>query len=262
MSTSLAGATPQQSSTGLVSRTLVLIYGFLTYGVFHATFLYTIGFVHDVVVPTSLDRGLTESSMGTAIGINVGLALLFAVQHLIMARPWFKARWTKIIPAAAERSTFVLVTCLILGLMFLAWRPMPQVIWEVSWTPAVWLFHGVAALGWVTVLVSTFLINHFSLFGTSQVLDNFLQREPKSQAFSLRGAYRWVRHPLMLGFLMAFWSTPFMTLGHLMFAGLITAFVLVALVFEENDLLAAHGESYAEYRRTVPKLLPWPRPRG
>lgn len=260
MSTS-AAILPTRS--GAASRLAVLSYGALAYVGFLAAFLYAIGFVHDVLVPTSLAAGSAPSDKLIAILVNVSLLLLFGVQHNIMARPGFKKRWTQIIPPAAERSTFVLATVLLLFAIFTFWRPLPDVVWQLESPIAGWSLHALAAAGWLTVLVSTFLIDHFGLFGLRQVWAHARGVAPNAPAFTLRGTYRWVRHPLMLGFLAAFWAAPTMTEGRLLFAGVITAWVLFTLRFlEERDLIAEYGESYLAYKRSVPGILPWPRPRA
>jgi protein-S-isoprenylcysteine O-methyltransferase Ste14 len=238
----------------LGSRLGALLFGTLTYTLFLATFLYLIAFVAGVLVPKHIDSG-TGSSLGRALLFDGGFLALFAVQHTIMARQAFKRRWTRIVPRVVERSIFVLVTCAILIGMVAWWQPLPEVVWHVDGTAAVLLW-ALCGIGWATVLVSTFLIDHFELFGLRQVVLNALGRAYEEPRFRERGLYRIVRHPLMLGFLIAFWSTPHMTVGHLFFAATITAYILIALQIEERSLISAHGEPYRDYVRRVPMLLP------
>lgn len=257
-----AAAPAPSASRVAFGRCVALLYGALAYAGFLVTFLYAIGFVHDVFVPTSLERGAAADSTLQAVLINVGLLLAFGVQHNVMARPAFKRAWTRVVSPAVERSTFVVATVLAFALLFTQWRPLPELVWQVEQPLAVWTLHALAAAGWLTVLVSTFLIDHFGLFGLRQVWAHFRGVAPNPPAFHLRGTYRWVRHPLMLGFLVAFWATPSMSQGHLLFAAVVTGWVLFALQLEERDLIAEHGDDYRAYKARVPGLLPWPRPRG
>lgn len=237
-----------------MSRLLVFVYGVVAYGAFFATYLYAIGFVGNVVVPKALDSEPT-APFTTALAINLGLLSLFAIQHSVMARPWFKRGLLRMIPQAAERSTYVLASSLALILLFWQWSPLGGVIWEIqnpTWR-AVTL--AVFASGWLLVLVTTFLINHFDLFGLRQVWLHLRGREYTSLHFVTPGPYRLVRHPLYLGWLLAFWAAPTMTVTHLLFAAVTTAYILVAIQLEERDLIDAHPE-YAEYRRRVPMILP------
>jgi protein-S-isoprenylcysteine O-methyltransferase Ste14 len=238
-------------------RALVAAAGIAVYAVFLATFLYLVGFVGGGVVPKTLDDG-AAGPIATALAIDLGFLALFAVQHTIMARPAFKRWWTQIVPEPLERTVFVAITCAILIGMVIAWRPLPGTVWRVEGAAA-WLLYGVFALGWAIVLVSTFLIDHFELFGVKQTLAHAFGRNPEPPRFRERFLYRYVRHPLMLGFLLAFWATPHMTGGHLLFAAATTGYILVALVIEERTLVALHGEAYADYQRRVPKLFPIPR---
>jgi protein-S-isoprenylcysteine O-methyltransferase Ste14 len=247
-------STPDSRPRPLAGRLAILLYGVAVYALFLATFLYLIGFVAGAVVPGHIDSG-EPATLARALLVNGAFLTLFAVQHAIMARPWFKRRWTRIVPAAAERSTFVLVTCAILIAMVVCWQPLPATVWHVEGPLAIVLW-SVCALGWATVLVSTFLIDHFELFGLSQVVRNSLGRPPAAPRFQERVFYRYVRHPLMTGFLLAFWSTPHMTQGHLFFAIACTGYILVGTRSEERDLIAAHGESYLSYKRRVPGLIP------
>lgn len=246
----------------MIGRLSVLLYGSTCYLLFLATFVYATLFVGGLLVPRTVDAGGAATPPLAAALIDVALLGLFAVQHTIMARPGFKARWTRIIPAAAERSTFVLATCVCFGLLFWQWRPIDGVVWDVAHPAgraALWITF---ALGMGTVLLSTFLIDHFELFGLRQAVEHYLRRPARRPSFQLRSLYRWVRHPLMLGFLVAFWSAPTMTTGHLLFAGVVTAYVLVAVRVEERDLVRVHGDAYRAYQREVPMLLPWRRPRA
>lgn len=235
-------------------KILVLLYGLVAYVLFLASFLYAIGFVGNVVVPKSIDSGTVEP-LGLSLGIDVLLLGLFAIQHTIMARPAFKARWTRIIHPAIERSTFVLLTSLLLALLMWQWRPLPSVLWNVGGVLATVLWV-ICAAGWGIVLVSTFLIDHFDLFGLKQVMSHFRGRDIPAHTFVERYLYGVVRHPIMLGFVIAFWATPQMTGGHLLFAAMTTAYIVIGVQIEERDLLAAHGDVYADYRRRVPMLLP------
>lgn len=238
-----------------MGRLLVLVYGILAYVVFLLTFLYTIGFVGDAVVPKTIDSG-SERGLLPSIVINVVLLGLFAVQHTIMARPAFKDRWVKAIPPATERSTFVLVASLLLGLMMWQWRALPEVVWNVQGAAAqvLWV---VSCMGWGIVLLSTVLIDHFDLFGLRQVVLAYQGKPYASPAFVERLLYKFVRHSLMLGFLIAFWATPQMTVGHLVFSITTTLYILFGIQIEERDLLAAHGENYANYRKRVPMVIPF-----
>ena len=238
-----------------MSRLLVFVYGVAAYGAFLVTYLYAIGFVGNVFVPKALDSPPT-APFTTALAINLGLLSLFAIQHSVMARPAFKRRLLRLIPQAAERPTYVLASSLALMLLFWQWSPLGGVIWDVqnpTWR-AVTL--GVFASGWLLVLVTTFLINHFDLFGLRQVWLHLRGREYTSLHFVTPWPYRLVRHPLYLGWLLAFWATPTMTVTHLLFAAVTTAYILVAIQLEERDLIDAHPE-YADYRRRVPMILPF-----
>ncbi|MEZ5608332.1 MAG: NnrU family protein [Burkholderiaceae bacterium] len=243
-------------------KALILIYGVVCYAVFFVTFLYAIGFVANVPLPTTVDRPLSPAAgtMGDWI-IDIALLGLFAVQHSGMARRGFKAWLTRWISPAIERSTYVLLTSAALILLFWQWRPLPGRIWQVSDERAWWALYALSAFGWLVVLSGTFIINHFDLFGLRQVWLRVRGIAYTPPQFVDSFYYRVVRHPLMLGFLIAFWATPVMTLGHLLFALATTGYVLIAVRFlEERDLIATHGNDYLEYRRRVPMICPWPRP--
>jgi methanethiol S-methyltransferase len=239
----------------VTKRMLVFLYGSLTYLVFLGTFLYAIGFIGGFGVPTRLD-GASEEPFGKALAINAALLALFAVQHSVMARKWFKDAWTRVVPAAAERSTYVLFSSLALILLFWQWRPMGGVVWSVEDPTARLLLRGLFGFGWALVLVCTFLINHFDLFGLRQVWLHLVGKPYTPLRFATPGPYRLVRHPLYVGWFFAFWMTPTMTVAHLVFAITTAAYILVAIQLEERDLLRMHPGDYAEYRRRVPMLLP------
>lgn len=239
-----------------MSRSLAVLYGGVCYAAFLVTFLYAIAFVAGMGVPKHIDNG-AATPLATALIIDISLLALFAVQHSGMARPAFKRWWTRFVPQPIERSTFVLVSSLVLALLFWQWRPLPQVVWQVDNGLARGLLWAISLLGWLLVLTSSFAINHFELFGLRQVWLHARRRSPQDEPFVLRAMYRIVRHPLMLGFLIAFWVTPAMSLGHLLFAVVVTGYIVVAVKFlEERDLVAIHGDAYRDYQRKVPMLLP------
>ena len=238
----------------MFARLLILFYAIMSYAVFLVSNLYALGFVGNYLVPKSIDVG-GRSNMSEAFVVDLLLLGLFAIQHSIMARPAFKQRWTELIPAACERSTYVLLSSLILLLLFWQWRPMPMPIWQVGGMAA-WLLVGVYWLGWLLVFASTFMIDHFDLSGLRQAFFALRGAEAPAQSFRTPLLYKIVRHPLMLGLLFAFWATPEMTAGHLLFATMTTAYILVGLQFEERDLIAQFGTTYQQYRRRVPMLLP------
>lgn len=242
-----------------MGRLLAFVYGIASYAVFFLSFLYLVGFLANVLVPKSIDSGEVIAPVA-ALGINLGLVLLFGLQHSIMARPGFKAAWTRLVPRSVERSTYVLVSSLILILLYWLWQPMPQVVWqaEAEWLRTLlWCLY-VTGLG--IVLLSTFLIDHFDLFGLRQVWLNLVNREYRHPEFQVRFFYRFVRHPLYTGFLVTFWATPDMTLGHLVFAIAMTTYILVAVRYEERDLADLLGDDYEAYRDKVPMLLPSAKP--
>ena len=238
----------------MFARLLILFYAIIGYAVFLVSNLYALGFVGNYLVPKSIDVG-GRTNMSEAIVVDLLLLGLFAIQHSIMARPAFKQWWTKLIPAACERSTYVLLTSLILLLQFWQWRPIPMPVWQVGGMAA-WLLVGVYWLGWLLVFASTFMIDHFDLSGLRQAFFALRGAEAPGQSLRTPLLYKIVRHPLMLGLLLAFWATPEMTAGHLLFATMTTAYILIGLQFEERDLIAQFGTTYRQYRRRVPMLLP------
>jgi protein-S-isoprenylcysteine O-methyltransferase Ste14 len=238
-----------------MKRWAVFTYGVAAYVVFLGTFLYALGFVGNVFVPKSMDSA-RNGTLATAFAIDIGLLTLFAVQHSVMARRGFKSWLTRLVPEAAERSTYVLASSVALILLFAFWRPLGGPVWEVTDPLGRAILVGLFAFGWSLVLVTTFLINHFDLFGLRQVWFYLKGRPYKAIAFRTPGPYRFVRHPLYVGWLFAFWATPTMTVTHLVFAVMTTAYILVAIQLEERDLVNTFGATYADYRRRVPMLVP------
>jgi protein-S-isoprenylcysteine O-methyltransferase Ste14 len=236
-------------------RVLTLCYGGLAYLVFLGTFLYAVGFVSQYVVPKTIDSGPT-SSLPTALLINLVLMSIFAVQHSGMARQGFKRLFARFASPAVERSTYVLLASLVLLLLFWQWRPMPAPVWHIETSALANLVTAIGFGGWLIVLYSTFLISHFELFGLTQVITHFAGRIAAPVKFKTPGLYRLIRHPIYLGFIIAFWSTPTMTLGHLLFAAVTTAYIFVGIYLEERDLVALFGDEYRKYRQRVAMLLP------
>lgn len=240
-----------------MKKFLFFLYGIVCYAIFFVTFLYAMGFVNNLYVPKSMDKGYQG---GTAYAWLVDLTLLtlFALQHSVMARPEFKKWWTKMVPWAIERSTYVLFASASLILLFAFWRPLPGVIWDVQDTVLSGVLTGLYFFGWCTVLFGTFLINHFNLFGLQQVYNHLNDREPRTLSFVKPMLYRVVRHPIMLGFIIAFWSTPWMTIGHMLFSVATTGYILVAIQLEERDMVGQYGAEYKRYQREVSQIIPMP----
>ncbi|MEX0943803.1 MAG: methanethiol S-methyltransferase [Pseudomonadales bacterium] len=238
-----------------MKRSLLLTYGIFSYVVFLGTFLYALGFVGNFIVPKGID---SEPQLSTpiALAIDVLLLALFALQHSIMARPAFKRWWTRLIPAAVERSTYTLFSSLALIVLFVFWQPLGGVVWQVDNPIGVFALWTGFGFGWLLVLISTFLINHFDLFGLRQVWTYFRGQLYTPLRFGTPGPYKLVRHPLYLGWLFAFWCIPVMTITHLVFALVTTAYILLAIRWEERDLVTALGEDYRAYRREVPMIVP------
>jgi len=240
---------------GLGRSIAIFLYGLACYAIFFGTFLYAVGFIGNLFVPKSIDSA-PQVPLLQALLVNVLLLGIFAVQHSLMARPFFKQAWTKIVPKPAERSTYVLFSSLALILMFWQWQPMGGIVWDVQYPVGKGLLLSLYAFGWLLVLAATFLINHFDLFGLRQVTLYLLGKEYTQLPFKTPGLYRFVRHPLYVGWFFAFWATPTMTSAHLVFALTTTAYILMAIQWEERDLLDEHGKVYENYRRSVPMLIP------
>jgi methanethiol S-methyltransferase len=245
----------------LIGRLAAFIYGVVVYLVFFVTFLFAIGFVENLVAPKTIDGGAAASAppLVQAAIINLVLMSIFAIQHSVMARPQFKQWWTKFVPPSIERTTYVLLASLALALMIWQWQPMPVIIWQISAPKLAATVTGLSFLGWFVVLTSTFLINHFELFGLHQVANNLAGRAMPAPRFRIPIFYRFVRHPIYLGFIIAFWATPTMTQGHLLFAAVTTGYIFVGIWLEERDLVAVFGDQYRQYRQRVSMLLPWRR---
>ena len=239
-----------------LGRFAAFLYGLAAYAVFFASFLYAIGFVGGLVVPKTIDVG-PAAPVTTALIVDILLMSLFAVQHSVMARRQFKERWTQYVPQSVERSTYVLFASLALVLLFWQWRPIPAVVWQVSDPRIATAIVGLSFVGWLIVLTSTFLINHFELFGLHQVANNLAGRPMPAPRFRAPLFYKFVRHPIYLGFIVAFWAAPVMTVGHLLFAAVTTAYIVVGALLEEHDLIAMFGDDYRRYRQRVSMLIPW-----
>jgi len=239
----------------MLKRVSVFLYGVLSYAVFFATFLYAVGFVCNLYVPRSMD-GPPGAPFTTALALDLALLLLFAAQHSVMARPAFKAWWTRFIPEPAERSTYVLASSVALIVLFAYWEPLGGVVWSVTDPRATIVLYSLCAFGWLLVLVATFLINHFDLFGLRQVWLYLIGRPYTHLTFRTPGPYRLVRHPLYVGWFFAFWATPNMTLTHLVFALATSGYILIAIQLEERDLVQHLGAQYSDYRKRVPMLIP------
>jgi len=241
--------------TSIAARAAALLYGSVAYVGFLGTYLFAIGWVTGLL-PRNIDNG-PVGGLGEALVVNLGVLSLFAIQHTIMARGWFKAKWTKICPPAVERSTFVVITCVILLTLFTQWRPLEGELWHVEGVGAT-VLQGLSFAGFALVVVATFLIDHFELFGLKQVVRYFRGTEHTDPPFLVRSLYRYTRHPLYVGFIMAFWFTPHMTYSHLLFAAVTTGYLMIGIQFEEHDLIRMHGDKYREYKAQVPSLLPIP----
>ena len=239
-----------------MGRLLGFLYGLAAYLVFFGTILYAIGFVTGLIVPKTIDTG-TVVPLAEALIVNLLLMTLFAVQHSVMARKQFKQWWTQYVPKSVERSTYVLLASLALILLFWQWRPIPTVVWQVADPQLALAITGVSMIGWVLVFLSTFLINHFELFGLHQVVNNLAGRPMPPVRFKTPVLYKVVRHPIYLGFIIAFWIAPVMTMGHLLFAAVTTAYIFVGIALEEHDLVEMFGDEYLRYRQRVSMLVPW-----
>ena len=239
-----------------MSRFIAFLYGLACYALFFVTFLYAIGFVMDLAVPKTIDSG-TVVPLAQALIVNMLLMAVFAVQHSVMARRQFKAWWTQFVPPQVERSTYVLLASLALVLLFWQWRPMPAPVWQIADPYLAMAVTALSFVGWLIVLTSTFLINHFELFGLQQVVNNLAGRSASAARFRTPLYYKFVRHPLYLGFIIAFWAAPTMTVGRLLFAAVTTAYIFVGIVLEERDLVELFGDEYRRYRQRVLMLVPW-----
>jgi methanethiol S-methyltransferase len=238
-----------------VGRLLLLIYGVCAYCAFLCTILYLIGFVNGIVVPKNINSG-TSGPLAEAICIDLALLILFGLSHSVMARPAFKESLTKLIPKPAERSTYVLVASLALALLFWQWQPIDSVLWNCD-PPFAGVLFTISMIGFVIVFWSSFIIDHFDLFGLRQVWLNYRGIEYTNNPFAVRSLYKYVRNPLMLGFVIAFWSQPKMTFGHLLFACGMTIYILIGIYFEERDLSKHLGEDYLRYMKSTPVIFPW-----
>ena len=239
-----------------MGRLIAFLYGLVSYVVFFASFLYAIGFVEGLVVPKTIDSGAIVP-LAEALIVNLLLMSLFAIQHSVMARPQFKQWWTRLVPKSVERSTYVLFSSLALVLLFWQWRPMPAVVWQIVNPQVAMAVMGLSFVGWLIVLTSTFLINHFELFGLHQVANNLTGRDMPTPIFRTPLYYKFVRHPIYLGFIIAFWLAPTMTMGHLLFAAVTTAYIFVGASLEERDLITVFGDEYRRYKNRVSMIVPW-----
>ncbi len=245
-----------RSNGNLLVRTIAFLYGLIAYAVFFVTFLYAIGFVEGLIVPTTIDAGINAPTW-TAVIVDLALMLIFALQHSVMARKQFKRWWTQFVPASIERATYVLLASLTLALLLWQWHPIPAVIWQIVNPRIAMSLTALSFLGWLIVLTSTFLINHFELFGLHQVANNLGGRPMPAARFREPLYYRFVRHPIYLGFIIAFWAAPTMTAGHILFAAVTTAYIFVGIQLEERDLIELFGDQYRAYKSRVSMLVPW-----
>jgi protein-S-isoprenylcysteine O-methyltransferase Ste14 len=257
MMTQIQSINPEISGNR-ISTIIAFLYGVAAYLAFFVTILYAMGFVGGFAVPKSIDTG-PEASPAEALIVNLLLMLLFAVQHSLMARKRFKEWWTQYVPKPVERSTYVLLASLCLMLLFWQWRPMRAIVWQIENPDVAVAVAAVSLVGWVIVFTSTFLINHFELFGLRQVTANLAGREIPAPQFRTPAYYKFVRHPIYLGFIIAFWATPEMTVGHLLFAAVTTLYIFVGIFLEERDLIELFGDQYRNYRKQVSMLVPWRR---
>ena len=246
----------EETKGGPVGRFLAFIYGFASYAIFFVTFLYAIGFVSGLMVPKTIDSGAV-GPMSEAIIVDLVLMSVFAIQHSVMARRQFKQWWTRLVPKPVERSTYVLFSSLALILLFWQWRPIPAVVWEITNSAIAMAILSLSLIGWLIVLTSTFLINHFELFGLHQVANNLTGHPMPEPRFRTPLYYKFVRHPIYLGFIIAFWAATVMTVGHLLFAAVTTAYIFVGIFLEERDLVDLFGEDYRRYKDRVSMVLPW-----
>lgn len=238
-----------------MGRFITFVYGAVCHAGFLAVFTYMVGFLGDFAVPKSVDSG-PESPIGQALWVNASLIALFGLQHTLMARPGFKRWWTRFVPAPIERSTYVLISNAVMVLLFWQWRPMGEIVWHVENPAGQAVLYGLFGFGWLFVVFNSFLINHFDLFGTRQVWLHLRGKPYQPLPFKLPGTYKFIRHPLYVGWMMAFWATPTMTQGHFMFAAGMSLYILAAIPFEERDLVSAFGEKYLKYRIRVPMFIP------
>jgi methanethiol S-methyltransferase len=246
----------EETKGGPVGRLLAFVYGFASYAIFFMTFLYAIGFVSGLMVPKTIDSGAV-GPMPEAIIVDLVLMSVFAIQHSVMARRQFKQWWTRLVPKPVERSTYVLFSSLALALLFWQWRPIPAVVWEITNPAIAMAILGLSLIGWLIVLTSTFLINHFELFGLHQVTSNLTGHPMPEPRFRTPLYYKFVRHPIYLGFIIAFWAAAVMTTGHLLFAAVTTAYIFVGIFLEERDLVDLFGDDYRRYKDRVSMMLPW-----
>lgn len=239
-----------------MGKIISFLYGVISHVLFLLVFMYMVAFLGNFIVPKSIDSGAV-GAFGLALIVNILLLALFTIPHTIMARPGFKQWWTTIVPKHIERSTYVMISNLLMILLMWQWQPMVGVVWSVENPVGAFILWSLFGIGWVSIVIASFMINHFDLFGTRQVYLHLLNREYSPLEFKTRGFYNYVRHPLMVGWIVAFWSTPDMTVGHLVFAIGTTVYILIAIQIEERDLVKFHGEAYESYRRRVSMIVPF-----